>query len=240
MGRKYDYVDPDYNGCRSSIAKVLRALITCCVTIDGKANRARLQAWSLLIAVRPGRSALGSYAVARFLTEHAYEDMPGLRCAVCGQYRSAGDEPEDLNVLSFERFKWGGVRTDHIEYVAFDLEQFARAPRITPAASDISLGQQLIDQLRRLPAGTTAAQAVTSLKMIKGNKAERDVIIGILGVCGILQTTDHPGYSQSFVRYRDRELPPRRFTDQDYPACWWTAADGVDSDALRVFLPELT
>jgi hypothetical protein len=48
------------------------------------------------------RSALGSYAVARFLAEHAYEDSGHGRCATCGQYEET--EPEDLNVLSFERF----------------------------------------------------------------------------------------------------------------------------------------
>jgi hypothetical protein len=186
------------------------------------------------------RSALGSYAVARFLAEHEYEERPGLfRCMICGQHSLAA-EPADLNVLSFERFKWGGVRTDHIEYVAFDLEQFARAPRITPTRADIDLGQQLIDQLRQLPAETTAAQAPAHLKMIKGNKAEREVILAILGVCGILETASHPGYSLSFVRYCDRKLPSRRFVDQRYPACWWTAADGLNADALSIYLPQLT
>jgi hypothetical protein len=133
------------------------------------------------------RSALGSYAVARLLTKHEYQERPGHgRCGICGLRQNA--ESQDLNVLSFERFKWGGVRTDHIEYVAFDLEQFARAPRIKPSQTDISLGQQLIDQLRQLPADTTAAQAPAHLKMIKGNKAERDMMVGVLGVCGILQT----------------------------------------------------
>jgi hypothetical protein len=184
------------------------------------------------------RSALGSYAVARFLTEHTYDDSEHGRCAICGQY--ADTEAKDLNVLSFERFKWGGVRTDHVEYIAFDLEQFARAPRLRPMPADISIGQQLIDQLRQLPAGTTAARAVSHLKMIKGNKSERDILLGILGVCGILQTTSHPGYSQTFVPYRDREVPPRRFVDQEYPVCWWTTADGVNTDALATFLPQLT
>jgi hypothetical protein len=187
------------------------------------------------------RSALGSYAVARFLTEHEYQERPGHgRCAICGQPRRAAAEAQDLNVLSFERFKWGGVRTDHIEYIAFDLEQFARAPRVTPTEADVSLGQQLIDQLRQLPADTTAAQAPAHLKMIDGNKAERDIILGILGVCGILQTTSQPGYSRSFVPYCDRQLPARRFVDQHYPACWWTAADGVNTTALSIFLPKLT
>jgi hypothetical protein len=166
--------------------------------------------------------------------------MPGHQCcAVCGQRQSADARPEDLNVLSFERFKWGGVRTDDIRYVAFDLEQFTRAPRIKPTSADIGLGQHLIDQLRQLPVGTTAAQAVTHLTMIKGNKAERNIVLGILGVCGVMQSTSHSGYVQSFVPYRNRQLPPRRFVDQKYPACWWTAADGVNSDALEVFLPQL-
>jgi hypothetical protein len=48
------------------------------------------------------------------------------------------------------------------------------------------------------------------------------------------------GYSLSFVRYCDRELPSRRFVDQRYPACWWTAADGLNADALSIYLPQLT
>ena len=76
--------------------------------------------------------------------------------------------------------------------------------------------------------------------MIKGNKAERDILLGILGVCGILGTASHPGYAHVFVAYRDRHLPARRFIDQAYPACWWTAADGVNDTALQAFLPQLT
>jgi hypothetical protein len=187
------------------------------------------------------RSALGSYAVARFLPEHAIELAPhDYRCLVCGDSTSPGDPPEDMNVLSFERFKWGGVRRDKIMYIAFDLEQFARAPRLAPSDADIDLGQRLIDQLRRLPDETPAAKAASHLKMIKGNKAERDVLVGILGVTGILQTAEHPAYAKAFVRLKDRELPGRRFVDQAYPACWWTAADGVNAEALKIFLPQLT
>ena len=77
------------------------------------------------------RSALGSYAVARHLPAHAFR--PGVdadRCEVCGLID--GVRPVDRNVMNFERFKWGGVRRDDLEYVAFDLVQFARAPRLEP------------------------------------------------------------------------------------------------------------
>lgn len=187
------------------------------------------------------RSALGSYAIARFLPEHSIELRQGdYTCQLCGLWDSVGDPPEDMSILNFERFKWGGVRTDQIEYVAFDLEQFARAPRLPPTGADLDLGRQLIDQLRQLPDGTTAARAVTHLKMLKGNKSERDNLIGILGVCGILGTAHHPGYATSFVPYHDRKLPGRAYIDQEYPACWWTAEDGVNDEALRTFLPQLT
>jgi hypothetical protein len=185
------------------------------------------------------RSALGSYAVARFLPDHPADNYSH-RCRVCGQSCSVGQDPEDLNVLSFERFKWGGVRTDRVYYVAFDLEQFAGAPRLRPTGADIEVAQQLIDQLRALPPETTAARAVSSLKMIKGNKAERDNLIGILGVCGILRTADHPGYATSFVEACDRAVPGRAYVDQEYPVSWWKASDGVNAEALAMFLPQLT
>jgi len=145
-----------------------------------------------------------------------------------------------MNVLNLARFKWGGVRRYDISYLAFDLEQFALAPRLRPQPADIALGQQLIDQLRQLPGDTTAARAVSHLKMIKANKAERDTLMGTLGLCGILRTREHPGYATSFIPLTERALPGRRFTDQAYPACWWTAADGVRTEALRMFLPQLT
>jgi hypothetical protein len=65
-------------------------------------------------------------------------------------------------VLSFERSKWGGVRTDHVEYIAFDLEQFARAPRLQPTPADISLS--LVE--RRKGLSGRAACGVADLKAI--------------------------------------------------------------------------
>jgi hypothetical protein len=163
------------------------------------------------------RSALGSYAVARLVPEHPLSTAArGFRCTVCGQYASG--EEENLNILSFERFKWGGVRRDYLPYAAFDLEQFAKAPRLKPTRPDIDTGRQLLDCLRQLPARTTAAQAVPQLKMIKGNKAQRD----------------------AFIPKIQRSEPPLRFVFRHYPISWWTAADGVNLPALQQFLPQLT
>lgn len=57
------------------------------------------------------RSALGSYVVARYLPDHSFAPHRGTHsCAICGL--PDGEREIDRNVLSFERFKWGGVRRD--------------------------------------------------------------------------------------------------------------------------------
>jgi hypothetical protein len=54
------------------------------------------------------RSALGSYAAARFLPDHSITVPPNRHhCAVCGLHESTASDPEDLNVLNFERFQMG-------------------------------------------------------------------------------------------------------------------------------------
>jgi hypothetical protein len=79
------------------------------------------------------RSALGSYAVSLNLPRHSFTKS-GARfwCPICAGHDS-GDKPEDLNVLNFERFKWGGVRHTDPLYIGFDLEQFSHEVPIQPS-----------------------------------------------------------------------------------------------------------
>src|SRR5688572_4199831 len=98
---------------------------------------------------------------------------------------------------------------------------------------DRSLLETLLDELEAAPPSTTAPKAAAGLlRALKGNKAERGVLIDILGVCSVLETTAHRGYAERFVRYADREIPGKRFVEHVYPACWWTAADGVNREPL--------
>ena len=128
------------------------------------------------------RSALGSFAVARHLERHAHDpDSSGL-CRTC-QLRAEA-RAIDRNVMSFERFKWGGVRRDDLVYVAFDLEQFASADHPDATSDDRALLEKLLDELEAAPPSTTAPEAAAGLlRALKGNKAERAVLLDILGVC---------------------------------------------------------
>lgn len=85
----------------------------------------------------------------------------------------------------------------------------------------------------------TASQMAQQLRMLKGNVAEREVVLDILGVCGVLRTPAHGGYATDFVASVDRVIPPQRYVERSYPVCWWRGRDGLTDAALRQFLPQL-
>jgi hypothetical protein len=177
------------------------------------------------------RSALGSFAVFQHIARHP---SPGDRgaCPVCGEYGGKAHE-QDLNVLNFERFKWGGVRHDHPLYASIDLDLFRKLPHVAPTAADVGIFQELLKAIEAAPAKASAAVLQKHLtKVFKSSKAERDVLVGILGYCGILATEAHPGYMRRFVPSSDRELPARRFVDMAFPACWWNRSDGINREAV--------
>jgi hypothetical protein len=183
------------------------------------------------------RSALGSYAVARHLPVHALKG-DGFRCTICGLF----DHPYrryDLSILNFERYKWGGVRHDHPEYVAFDLAQFAKLDRARPTQRDFDIMRQIVETARRCEPKARPRDLEKRLAtVLTSNKAEREILIQILGYCGILQSSHHPGYFREFVNHADRTFPLER-TYWTYPVIWWRGADGINQEALEYYFPEL-
>ncbi len=185
------------------------------------------------------RSALGSYAVIRHFPDHEHGGATG-PCGVCGESDPCDADETDLNILNFERFKWGGVRHDSPVYAAFDLERFASTERPKPTREDIVIMGAILDAIGGVGPETTAPQLQGKLGgLFKSNKAEREAILNILGYCGILRTPGHPGYWDQFVPHDNRELPSHRFVDMTYPACWWRGRDGLDRNALHRVFPML-
>jgi hypothetical protein len=180
------------------------------------------------------RSSLATFSLLQHFPNHTFLEREH-RCSVCGAYNHP-DFLEDLSVLNFERYKWGGVRHDQPLYAAFDLERFVTEERPVPGTEDIKVFHRVIAAIDSAPKETTSAQLGVHLaKVLNSNKGERDVLIGILGMCGILAPSSHPGYFGQFVPCSQRELPARRYADMHYPACWWTRADGIDRNALKHF-----
>lgn len=181
------------------------------------------------------RSALGSYSVARCLQDHdANFSAPTLQCAICGLYDYVHYKEHDLNVLSFERLKWGGVRHSDPVYAALDLELFLANPAPPPTATDRAILGDLVAMLTSASADVTSAQLHKHFpNSLKANKPERDQLIAVLGLCGVLGTAAHPGFFDQFVPASQRVLPNRHHIDMAYPACWWRGSDGLNMTRLR-------
>lgn len=176
------------------------------------------------------RSGLGSYAAVRHLHAHDFASH-GAPCAVCGGYDTRG--PEDLNVLSFERIRWGGVRHWQPVYAGFDLTQLARADFEPPTADDYDQLGKILDVARSLPPKARLGDLDKALKtVIPSNSAERRTLIGILGYCGILQNPDKPGFRKGYVPFHQRQQTPWHTDDWPYPVQWWTASCGISEEAV--------
>lgn len=179
------------------------------------------------------RSALGSYSVARWLPEHA-ATPGGRQCRICGLSDYEHVQEHDLNVLNFERLKWGGVRHSDPVYAALDLELFLKERPRGPTAEDIDIFRDLVTALGTLPSSVTSAALHKHFpSTLKANKSERDQVIAILGLCGVLGSPDHPGFFERYVPFRERTLPNRHNVDMAYPACWWRGSDGVNAQRLE-------
>jgi hypothetical protein len=184
------------------------------------------------------RSALGSFAVLQHFPRHRMTPGDG-PCEICGEH-DRRDTLQDLNVLNFERFKWGGVRHLDPSYAAFDLDLFHRLAPAQPTADDVELLRKLLRAILAAPRMTTSATLHEHLaKIIKSNKSERDVLIAILGLCDILSTPKHRGFARAFVPESEREEPMRRFVDMPYPACWWQRRDGINKKAVAYWFGHL-
>ena len=136
------------------------------------------------------RSVLGSYAVFQHMPPHNSEGDKN-QCSFCGFYLN--DKEHDLNVLNFERLKWGGVRHDQVVYALLDIDLFVKNSPPSPTAEDIQIFRKLISSIQKAQNVSSSVLNSCFTKDLKSNKAERDKIIALLGFCGIIGTPAHYG-----------------------------------------------
>lgn len=171
------------------------------------------------------RSSLSSYFIAKKFTTHKYSPVvsgtsyvdgkPAFHsytCEVCKniQYGVVGDENyinKDLNVLSFERLKWGGVRHGDLLYILFDLMQFEKEILSEPTKEDIRIFKDILKVIETSNAGDYPGKLESRLKeVLRSSKSERQVLIEILASIGVLKpkSYDRPTTAKhdwTFVEY---------------------------------------
>lgn len=143
--------------------------------------------------------------------------MPGLTVGY-DQYTD-----EDLNVLNFERIKWGGVRHGQLIYTWFDLQELLRADIPNPTKEDVAIPQAILEIIDLSQPGDRAGileQRLTGV--VKSSKNERRVIIDLLAHLDVLRPA-------SF----ERPIPSR--SDWSEAAACWRGEDKYDHEAVRKY-----
>ena len=177
------------------------------------------------------RSALSSWALTSELPVHSFGERSVIRanyssCGDCNFHRLMSERDyvnEDLNVLNFERVKWGGVRLNYLLYCWLDLELFLKVECAQPSAEDISLLHQITQVIQSCEDHEGARSLEKRLKdVIPSNKNERDVIMEIWGYAGLLAPRDTPrklrGGNHDFNGVAD-----------------WQGDDGYSKEALEFY-----
>jgi hypothetical protein len=170
------------------------------------------------------RSYLSSFVQAKLLPRHKFNGKGA--CPICGLYSK---EEIDQEVMVFEKIKWGGVRLQHIEYIYVDLSLFENGI-CDPEGID-GLGV-LLQEIETMPKPMSASKVAGSIKSFKGNKSEKEIVCGILGICNVLVDPDYPGYANVYPPDNERDLPNQHFVDLEWPYCWYNSKYGVNRSAL--------
>ena len=115
------------------------------------------------------------------------------------------------------------------------LERFSQLDIPTPSAEDLAVFRMLLTIAGTMPATARIRDLEKALgTVLPSNKNEREVLLQILGYCGILSSPDHPGFAGAFVPWRSQDV---RAGDWTYPVCWWRGSHGVNATALAMFFP---
>ncbi|PYE50875.1 hypothetical protein HUB98_15330 [Paenibacillus barcinonensis] len=163
------------------------------------------------------RSALSSWALTRNMPLHTFGERPALHantsaCGDCNFLRLQSDENyvnTDLNVLNFERFKWGGVRHGWLLYCLMDLELLLQERGDNTSPFEVTAEDQAI--LAKLLGASQSGDPNDSARSLEkkwkevlpSSKQERDALLEIWAAAGILVPGDTPrkrkGGSNDFV-----------------------------------------
>ncbi len=188
------------------------------------------------------RSGICSYSVAKLFTPHKYAPVESgysyingrmtavhYTCNICQnvKYGVVGDEyyeDEDLNVLNFERIKWGGVRHGTLLYILFDLEQFRKEQIPEPTQADIDIFKNILQAVDSCSPGdypSVLRDKLGDIPNFKSNKAERSVILEVLACIGVLKPMSY-------------QRPTAGKHDWRF-VTYWRGEDGYDRETVKKY-----
>lgn len=183
------------------------------------------------------RSALGSFACGYKLPLHKFKIQDGsVSCSTCCEV--SAEKIIDLNILNFERHKFGGVRHLWPSYIYLDLSLFSKLVLPKPTDFDVEIINNILNSLIGLAEGKLSDAEKAIKGSIKGSKNERERIIATMGYCGILDVPDYKSFYDSYTPCSAREHSAYAKSDWPFPADLWLPKYGLNQDAIQFWFGE--
>jgi hypothetical protein len=185
------------------------------------------------------RSSIASYFIAKKIRKHKYlktvsghgYDKNGnanqtyYSCGICMNLGMSEKEKyinEDLNVMNFERIKWGGIRLGHLLYTLLDLKLIVKEEITRPTYEDIEIFKNILKTVESSqPKDYPSVLRKRLSENIKYTKNEIDVIMEIMACVEILKPASY-----------DRPTTGRH--DWHFVE-FWRGEDKYNQDAVNIF-----
>ncbi len=184
------------------------------------------------------RSFLSSYCIGKVIPIHPLtkcEQPNSIYCSICGlhtgYYSNELNESVDLNASNYSKYKFG-ASMEFAHQVLFDLEQFHHFPKVTPTEKDV----EILNEIKKIIKSSAPDDRIPVLRkristaFQKSNNYERESLLEIFGVIGILHDETHLGFADRYIPFTERESRPIHYDDVLYPANWWQGKHGVDEE----------
>jgi hypothetical protein len=193
------------------------------------------------------RTAVSSLIWARSLPEHDLlsdgaekTEWRAPSCVICGcTHGLNGAEMIDWNKYGVFRYlppKQYGRSPDFTcaEYVLNDLREFEKLPAVEPCDEDYSILNGIfacVMELKPHNMDIALLSEIRSRKLINATGNAIHCILGILSICGILESDEQQGFLHGFTNSGD--IGDYRDGLSFYPLFYWRGKNGVNDTAIK-------
>ena len=187
------------------------------------------------------RAGLAAYALSRHVSFHEFQPLSGNPyCQVCGHTRQKNSVHRTLSNQA--RFVVGGfAATPMLGDMAFYLERQNELTPVEPTSADLEIFTEILAILSDADPDETAKKSIVRrIRKIPGLKSsvnQTQSSLETLGFCGILESKEHGGLLDRFVRLSNAPAKTHS-SDWAYPVDFWTGKDGLNTQALAFWFGE--
>ncbi len=182
------------------------------------------------------RSSLSSFACGQNLPLHQKREQDKFSCSICSEF--VKNNTVDLNILNFERLKFGGVRHLNPTYIWLDLSILSKYKISKPNENDIIILKNIIDTLKTASIRRLSETEKILKSIVESNKNEREGLISTFGFCGILNVPKYHPFHLKYTPACERDHSDYSKSDWPFPADLWLPKYGFNEESIDYWFGE--